>query len=124
MTLRSGDRIFFDVTTSHMTLQVASKANLDKDSNCDPGGRPVVVDTVVLTGADVAVLLEELSCLAYSKTVVEEGRPGTSRLLVRTGAKFHGKTKLVCDSNEITMTQAERLMLSDAIRSRVWRIFQ
>jgi len=124
MTLKSGDRIFFDVTTSHMTLQFVSHENLERNSNCDPNGRPSAADTVVLTGADVAVLLEELSCLAYSKSVVEEGRPGTSRLRVLTGAKLRGKTRLVGDYNEVTMTQAERLMLSDALRSRVWRLYQ
>jgi len=130
MTLKSGDRIFFDVATSHMTLQFMSKKNLEKEvGECDDS-RPETLDTidgndtVVLRGADVAVLLEALSGLAYSKTVVEVSRPGTSRLYVRTEAKSCGKTLLVGDGNEITMTQAERFMFSDAVRSRVWRLYQ
>lgn len=124
MTLRSGDRIFFDVTTSHMSLQFVSKANLERDGNCDPNGRPSAADTVVLTGADVAILLGELSRITYSRAVVEEGRPGTSRLRVCTETTRRGRTRLVGDCNEITMTQAERHMLSGAIKSRVWRLFQ
>ena len=124
MTLKSGDRVFFDVTTSHMTLQFVSKANLERDGSCDPDGHPSAADTVVLSGADVAVLLGELGHMTHSRAVVKEDRQGTSRLRVHTEAARRGKTQFVGDYNEITMTQAERLMLNSAIRSRVWRLYQ
>lgn len=124
MTLKSGDRVFFDVTTSHMTLQFVSKANLERNGSCGPDGRPNVADTVVLTGADVSALLGELGRITHPRAVVEEGRPGTSRLYVRTEATRRGKTLFIGDCNEITMTQAERHMLSSAIKSRVWRLYQ
>ena len=100
MTLKSGDRIFFDVATAHMTLQFMSKENLEKEvGECDDS-RPETLDTidgndtVVLRGADVAKLLD-------ADTFTLEG-----------------------DANTVTLTVAERNLLAAAIGSRVWRLFQ
>lgn len=133
MTLRSGDRIFFDVATSHMTLQFMSKENLEKEvGECDDS-RPETLDTidgndtVVLRGADVAKLLDAVRCRYEPCVVVEKNRPGTSwlRLARRVSTTAGGDLfTLEGDANTVTLTAAECDLLAAAIGSRAWRLFQ
>ena len=133
MTLKSGDRIFFDVATSHMTLQFMSKENLEKEvGRCDDS-RPETLDTidghdtVVLRGADVAKLMYTVRYVDAPCVVVEKNRPGTSwlRLAYRVSTTAGGDLfTLEGDANTVTLTGAERDLLMAAIESRVWRLFQ
>lgn len=132
MTLKSGDRIFFDVATAHMTLQFMSKENLEKEvGECDDS-RPETLDTidgndtVVLRGADVAKLLDAVQCGNESCVVVEKNRPGTSRLRLARHVSTTGDDTFTLegDANTVTLTVAERNLLAAAIGSRVWRLFQ
>ena len=115
MTLESGDRLFLDITPSHVTLQAVSFDNLSKDGDTD--GREDC-DTVVLYGRDVAVLLD---ALARPGPADIAGRaPGSSSLSVSlTGDELWLET----DDNAVLLTEPERQLLHDAIESRAWRMF-
>ena len=117
MTLDSGDRIFFDVTPTHMALQAVSVENLgDDDSGCD---------TVVLHGRDVALLLYRLTT-ANADGCVTAGVPGSSMLRTQTTYDDLGKVTVLLetDRNVIHMKAYERDMLVSAVESRSWRLFQ
>lgn len=132
MTLKSGDRVFFDVATAHMTLQFMSKENLEKEiGECDDS-RPETLDTidghdtVVLRGADVAKLLDAVRYRDEPCVVVEKNRPGTSWLHLARHISTTGDDTFTLegDANTVTLTAAERSLLAAAIESRVWRLFQ
>lgn len=117
MTLDSGDRIFFDITFEQMTLQVLSFENLAGDGRSENGRGDC--DTVVLCGRDVALLLGALDHMK-SRSIVEQ-RPGTSALsAMGTDEVLYLST----GENVVALTAPEREMLSGAIRSRAWRLFQ
>jgi len=83
------------------------------------------IETVVLTGSDVALLLYRLTT-ANADGCVVAGVPGSSRLLVNTLHDELGKVTVVLetDDNVIHMKAYERDMLVEAINSQVWRLFQ
>lgn len=83
-------------------------------------------DTAVLTGADVAMLLHVATLPHFDGFVVEQGRPGTSSLVVSTSCDDHGGVKmaLVGDTCSATLNASERVMLVEAVKSQVWRLFQ
>jgi len=117
MTLDSEDRIFFDVTPTHMVLQVVSAENLgDDDGGCD---------TVVLHGRDVALLLYRLTT-ANADGCVTAGAPGSSMLRTQATYDNLGRVTILLEThrNLIRMNAYERDMLVSAIESQVWRLFQ
>ena len=117
MTLDSGDRVFFDVTPTHMALQVVSVENLgDDDSGCD---------TVVLHGRDVALLLHRLTT-ANADGCVTAREPGSSMLRAQASYDDLGRVTVLLetDRNVIRMKAYERDMFVDAVNSRTWRLFQ
>lgn len=124
MTLDSRDRMFFDVTSACMILQVVSLENLSEDNLSDAAGRSGA-DVVCLHGRDVALLLYRLTT-ANADGCVTAGAPGSSKLLVSTLHDELGRVTVVLetDGNAIHMKAYERDMLVDAIRSRTWKLFQ
>lgn len=124
MTLDSGDRIFFNMTSTCMVLQVISMVNLSEDNLSDTANRNGA-DAVCLHGRDVAHLLGRLS-KANADGCVVAGVPGSSKLLVNTLRDELGKVTIVLetDDNVIHMRAYERDMLVSAIESQVWRLFQ
>lgn len=125
--------MFFDVATAHMTLQFMSKENLEKEvGKCDDS-RPETLDTidghdtVVLRGPDVAKLLDAIRYQYEPCVVVEKNRPGTSwlRLAHHVSTTTGGALfTLAGDANTVTLTAAECNLLTAAIESRAWRLFQ
>lgn len=83
-------------------------------------------DTAVLTGSDVAMLLHVATLPHFDGFVVEQGRSGTSSLVVATGCDDTGgiRMTLVGDTCSATLNAPERVMLVEAIKSQVWRLFQ
>lgn len=114
MTLDSGDRIFFNITPSGMTLQVISHDNLKEDDEAlEMKGD---CDTVQLNGSNVARLLYWLTSGSYGSV---------DRVWVETDrGKLEKVVKLETDDNVVTMTEYERDMFVSAIKSQAWRLFQ
>ena len=123
MTLDSGDRVFFNVTPSGMTLQAVSYDNLEEDGETlEMKGD---CDTVQLNGRDVALLLYRLTT-ADADGCVTAGMSGSSMLRVQTLYDNLGKVTvaLETDDNVIRMRAYERDMLVSAVESQAWRLFQ
>ena len=117
MTLESGDRVFFDVTTTHMTLQAVQFDNLEQDAeSLEYKGD---CDTVILYGRDVAVLLDALVCQKPTKVVEKSAESSMLSTKVTNDAFW-----LVTDDNAVSLTESERAMLVGAVASRTWRLFQ
>lgn len=124
MTLESGDRVFFDITPTHMTLQLLERTAVGGEEDGVREG----ADTVVLHGKDVAVLLRRLKDTNDSGPVVvlPEGATfsdlSVSNIWNDSGA--HRRVTLAGDENDVVMEEYECDMLVRAIESRVWRLFQ
>ena len=129
MTLDSGDRIFFNITPSGMTLQVVSHDNLkEDDETLEVKGD---CDTVQLNGREVALLLYKLTTRLddhlvphYSRVVPHSS--SSSTLWTETLCDGLGKVlvRIETDDNVVTMKGYERDMFVSAIKSQAWRLFQ
>ena len=118
MTLESGDRVFFDITPTHMTLQAVQFDNLEQDGeSLEYKGD---CDTVVLYGRDVARLLDALTNPWKEVAVVKSSSESSMLSTKATSNTFWLET----DDNAVSLTGPERDMLLGAIASRAWRLFQ
>jgi len=123
--LASGDMVRFETgNNGEAVLQVIGRADAPRIEKEGRGWRDG--DTIVLTGSDVAMLLHVATLPHFDGFVVEQGRPGTSGLAVSTGCDDRGgiRMALVGDTCLATLNGPERVMLVEAIKSQVWRLFQ
>ena len=127
MTLDSGDRVFFDITPTHMTLQLLEGVAKGSEEDDERAG----CDTVVLYGKDVALLLRRLTAEDDGPVVASPEGSTLSDLTVwstwRIGVNGEKQWRMVSlkgDNNNVTMEGYECDMLVKAIESRVWRLFQ
>lgn len=123
MTLETGDRIYFNISTGQMTLQLIQLENLgpDDDRHLFPADRPGRASTVFLRGREVAVLL---NALKYPKPTALKYDSPWGGLTVELLGGQKASLALEAGDNKIALTAVERHMLVDAIQSRVWRLFQ
>ena len=123
MTLASGDRLFVNVDANCMKMQFIG--HVEGQTGNEPYGWGDG-DVVFLNGRQVAVLLHVATLPHFDGVVVEKGRPGTSGLAVATGCDDSGGVRmaLVGDTCSATLNAPERVMLVEAIKSQVWRLFQ
>lgn len=122
--LASGDMVRFEVgSNGKAVLQVIGRDDVPRVEKEGRGWRDG--DTAVLTGPDVATLLHVATLPHFDGFVVEQGRPGTSSLVVATGYDDTGgiRMTLVGDTCSATLNAPERVMLVEAIKSQVWRMF-
>lgn len=122
--LASGDMVRFGVDSSKALLQVIGRDDAPRIEKSGYGWSDG--DTAVLTGSDVAMLLHVATLPHFDGFVVEQGRSGTSSLVVATGCDDAGgiRMTLVGDTCSATLNAPERVMLVEAIKSQVWRLFQ
>jgi len=123
--LASGDMVRFETgNNGEAVLQVIGRDDAPRIEKEGRGWRDG--DTVVLTGSDVAMLLHVAMLPHFDGFVVEQGRPGTSSLVVATGCDDTGgiRMTLVGDTCSATLNGPERVMLVEAINSQVWRMFR
>ena len=123
MTLETGDRIYFNISTGQMTLQFIQLKNLrlDDDRHLFPADRPGRTSTVYLRGREVAVLLDALK---YPKPTVFEYKSPWGGLTVYPPGSPTAPLGLEAGDNKVALTAAEREVLAGAIQSRAWRLFQ
>lgn len=122
--LASGDMVRFETgNDGKAVLQVIGRDDVPRVEKEGRGWRDG--DTVVLTGAGVALFLYRLTT-ANADGCVQAGVPGSSKLLVNTLHDELGRVTVVLetDDNVIHLKAYERDMLVDAINSRTWRLFQ
>lgn len=122
--LASGDMVRFGVDSSKALLQVIGRGDAPRIEKSGYGWNDG--NTVVLTGSDVAMLLHVAMLPHFDGFVVEQGRSGTSSLVVATGCDDTGgiRMTLVGDACSATLNASERVMLVEAVKSQVWRLFQ
>lgn len=122
--LASGDMVRFGVDSSKALLHVIGRDDAPRIEKSGYGWRDG--DTAVLTGSDVAMLLHVAMLPHFDGFVVEQGRAGTSSLVVATGCDDTGgiRMTLVGDTCSAALNASERVMLVEAIKSQVWRLFQ
>lgn len=122
--LVSGDMVRFGVDSSKALLQVIGRDDAPRIEKSGYGWSDG--DTAVLTGSDVAMLLHVATLPHFDGFVVEQGRSGTSSLVVATGCDDTDgiRMALVGDTCSATLNAPERVMLVEAIKSQVWRLFQ
>ena len=123
MTLASGDRLFVNVDANCMKMQFIGY--VEGQTGNEPYGWGDG-DVIFLNGRQVAVLLHAATSPHYDGVVVEKGRPGTSGLAVATDCYDVSGVRMtpVGDSCEARLNGPERVMLVEAIKSQVWRLFQ
>ena len=123
MTLASGDRLFVDVDANCMKMQLIG--HVAGQTGNEPYGWGDG-DVVFLNGRQVALLLHAATSPHSDRIVVESNRPGTSGLIVGTDCDEHGGVRmaLVGDTCEARLNAPERVMLVEAVKSQVWRLFQ
>ena len=123
MTLESGDRLFVNIDANCMKMRLIG--HFEGQTGNEPYGWNDG-DAVFLNGRQVAVLLDMAMSPHSDRIVVEPNRPGTSGLIVGTGCDERGGVKraLVGDTCEARLNASERVMLVEAIKSQVWRLFQ
>lgn len=119
MTLASGDRLFVNVDANCMKMQLIG--HFAGPTGNEPYGWKDG-DVVFLNGTQVAKLLELATTPHSDRIVVESNRPGTSGLTVATDGEV--RMALVGDTCEARLNNPERVMLVEAIKSQVWRLFQ
>lgn len=124
MKLASGDMVRFGVDSSKALLQFIGRDDAPRIEKSGCGWNDG--DTAVLAGPDVAMLLHVATLPHFDGFVVEQGRSGTSSLVVATGCDDTGgiRMTLVGDTCSATLNAPERVMLVEAIKSQVWRLFQ
>lgn len=122
MTLETGDRIYFNISTGQMTLQFIQLKNLEPgdDRHFFPADRHGRTSTVFLRGREVAVLL---NALKYPKYVTFKYNSPWGGLTVEPPNE-HASLTLEAGDNKVALTAMEREMLAGAIQSRAWRLFQ
>ena len=123
MTLKSGDRLFVNVDANCMRMQFIGY--VEGQTGNEPYGWGDG-DVVFLNGQQVAVLLHAATSPHYDGVIVEKGRPGTSGLVAATDCYDPDGVRmaLVGDTCEARLNAFERVMLVEAIKSQVWRLFQ
>ncbi len=123
MTLETGDRIYFNISTGQMTLQFIQLENLGPgdDRHLFPADRPGRASTVFLRGREVAVLL---NALKYPKPTALKYKNPWGGLTVELLGDQKASLALKAGDNKVALTAVERDMLVEAIQSRVWRLFQ
>lgn len=123
MTLETGDRIYFNISTGEMTLQFIQLENLrpDDDRHFFQADRPGRTSTVFLRGREVAVLL---NVLKYPKPVAFEYKSPWGGLAVAPLNDPKASLSLESGDNKVALIAMEREMLAGAIQSRAWRLFQ
>jgi hypothetical protein len=123
VTLASGDRLFVNVDANCMKMQFIGY--VEGQTGNEPYGWNDG-DVVFLNGTQVATLLELATSPHSDRIVVESNRPGTSGLIVGTNCDERGGVMmaLVGDTCAARLNAPERVMLVEAIKSRLWRLFQ
>ena len=123
MTLASGDRLFVRMDANCMKMQLIEK--FEGQTGNEPYGWNDG-DVVFLNGQQAAVLLDMATSPHADRTIVEPNRPGTSGLIVGTyrDERDGVRMTLVGDTCEARLNAPERVMLVEAIKSQVWRLFQ
>ena len=122
MILESNDRLFVDVATTHMTLQILEECYTEDLAEEERGK----CDTYVLTGRQAARFLWLLR-MAGSGTQLPEG----DKVIVPGNEKNKGLSVgyadefffIYGDSNTVALTKAEMYALLCSISTRMWRMF-
>lgn len=121
MTLESGDKLWMQAAPGQMTLQMCSHQHAG-DDDMSARGRS---DVAVLVGRDVARLLfaleRGLRCTDGECEVLVGSRGGALKV---EWSNYVDMISLIGDTEKIVLTQAEALMLMEAVKSISYKMFQ